>query len=94
MIQVSSPTRQKELLIRAGIPAIHAEDYRLRRSGQLYQSEIISKYNQKQEDCCINDQVCVTVFCMLRGGCKDISGIAVKRMFSDNRYIFEIFTWV
>ena len=42
--------------------AIHAEDYRLRRSGQLYQSEIISKYNQKQEDCCINDQVCVTVF--------------------------------
>ena len=45
-----------------GIPAIHAEDYRLRRSGQLYQSEIISKYNQKQEDCCINDQVCVTVF--------------------------------
>ena len=24
--------------------------------------EIISKYNQKQEDCCINDQVCVTVF--------------------------------
>ena len=42
--------------------AIHAEDYRLRRSGQLYQSAIISKYNQKQEDCCINDQVCVTVF--------------------------------
>ena len=25
---------------------------------------------------------------MLRGGCKDISGIAVKRMFSDNQYIF------
>ena len=46
----------------AGIPAIHAEDYRLRRSGQLYRSEMISKYNQKQEDCCINDQVCVTVF--------------------------------
>jgi len=54
---------KRNFLIRGqAFPAIHAEDYRLRGSGQLYQSEIISKYNQKQEDCCINDQVCVTVF--------------------------------
>ena len=89
MIQVSSPTRQKELLIRGR----HSRHSCRRLSTAKVWSTISIRNNfkiQSEAGGLLHKRsgLCDGLFVCCEVAVKIFPGIAVKRMFSDNRYIF------